>query len=73
MLKKSFAMILIAIIMINSSCLTIRIDKDREPLIDYGTPLVGHFRNKDTVKAVIYMFLFNRDFGYFTIFSWRKW
>lgn len=51
-------MILIAIIMINSSCLTIRIDKDREPLIDYGTPLVGHFRNKDTVKAVLYTALF---------------
>ncbi|HOV15600.1 MAG TPA: hypothetical protein PK771_15035, partial [Spirochaetota bacterium] len=58
MLKKFVSVLLVIFMIINSSCLTIRIDKDSEPLVDFGTPLIGHFRNKDTVKAILYTALF---------------
>ncbi len=41
-----------------NGCLTIKIDKDSEPLPDFGSPIIGHFRNGDTVKGVIYTVLF---------------
>ena len=45
---------LIIIISILNSCLLIKIKKDSEPLIDFGVPLIGHFRNGDIPKAVFY-------------------
>jgi hypothetical protein len=56
MLKKTIA-ILTAIMFFNS-CIVMQIKKDSEPLIDFGTPLIGHFRNNDIPKAVLYTVLF---------------
>lgn len=56
MIKKGLLIILI--ISVFNSCITLKIDKDAPPLIDFGTPLVGHFRNGDTLKAVLYTVLF---------------
>ncbi len=57
-MKKIVALLVIFVLMLNSSCLTIKIDKDSDPLIDFGTPIVGHFRNKDIVKGILYTVLF---------------
>ncbi|MCG8569274.1 MAG: hypothetical protein MJB14_03965 [Spirochaetes bacterium] len=35
-----------------------KVQKDSPPLVDAGTPLVGHYRNKDIPKAVLYTILF---------------
>ena len=48
----------IMILLTLNSCLLMRINKDSEPLVDFGTPLIGHYRNGDTVKAILYTVLF---------------
>lgn len=59
MFKKSVHLIVLLVFLFNiTGCLTIKIDKDSEPLVDFGTPIVGHFRNHDTVKGVLYTVLF---------------
>lgn len=54
--KKTIAAILLMTTM--CSCVTMHLDKDSAPLIDFGTPIVGHFRNKDYVSAGIFTSLF---------------
>lgn len=56
MIKKIISL-LIVIVLLNG-CLIMKINKNSEPLIDFGTPLIGHFRNKDIPKAVLYTVLF---------------
>ena len=54
--KKITALILMAATL--SSCVTLHIDKDSAPLVDFGTPIVGHFRNKDYAAAGVFTSLF---------------
>ncbi len=56
MLKK--IIFLIIILSLLNSCLLIKIDKDSAPLIDCGAPLIGHFRNGDITKGILYTVLF---------------
>ena len=56
MLKKIIVIVMITIL--STSCITMKVDKDSPPMIDFGTPIVGHFRNKDTAKGILYTSLF---------------
>ena len=59
-MMKKFKKIIALILMITmlSSCVTLHLNKDSEPLVDFGTPIVGAFRNKDYVAAGIFTSLF---------------
>lgn len=46
------------IILLLNSCLVLKVNKDSHPLIDFGVPLIGHYRNGDTPKAILYTVLF---------------
>jgi len=39
--------------------MVLKIKKDSPPLVDFGIPLAGHYRNKDTAKAILYTVLFS--------------
>ena len=56
MFKKIVSTILILFLL--NSCILIKIDKDSRPLVDFGTPLIGHFRYGDVGKGVIYIVFF---------------
>jgi hypothetical protein len=48
---------LFCIILTLNSCITLKVDKDSRPLVDFGVPIVGQYRNKDYVNAIIYTVL----------------
>ena len=50
-------LLLLVLILLNS-CLVLKVNKDSMPLVDFGTPLIGHYRNGDISKAVLYTILF---------------
>ncbi len=56
-MKKIIFFLLIALMF--SNCLVLKIKKDSPPLVDFGIPLAGHYRNKDTAKAIFYTVLFS--------------
>ena len=56
MLKKVVVIIIITTLL--SSCITMKVGKDSPPMVDFGTPIIGHFRNKDIVKGILYTSLF---------------
>lgn len=59
MLKRLGGVVLIVLLLSSlNSCLVFKIRQDSPPLVDCGTPLVGHFRNGDTPKAILYTSLF---------------
>ena len=49
---------IIILILFTNSCLVLKVNKDSAPLVDFGTPLIGHYRNGDIPKAVLYTVLF---------------
>jgi hypothetical protein len=55
MIKRLLVVVLIISLFCN--CLVMKIDKDSEPVFDFGTPLVGHFNNGDYGKGVLYTVL----------------
>jgi len=59
-MRKNFRKIvyICMIVLISNGCLTLKINKDSPPLVDFGVPLIGHYRNGDTLKAVLYTVLF---------------
>ncbi len=57
-LKVNRIISLLLILFLLNSCLVLKVNKDSPPLIDFGTPLVGHYRNGDIPKAVLYTVLF---------------
>ena len=56
MYKKIFSALLILFVL--NSCVLIRINKESKPLVDFGSPFIGHFRNGDTGKGVMYILFF---------------
>ncbi|HRU44414.1 MAG TPA: hypothetical protein P5322_07785 [Spirochaetota bacterium] len=60
LIKKNFRKIvyICMIVLLLNGCLTLKINKDSPPLADFGVPLIGHYRNGDTVKAALYTVLF---------------
>ncbi|OHD27251.1 MAG: hypothetical protein A2086_02850 [Spirochaetes bacterium GWD1_27_9] len=67
MFKKITGIILIVLVL--NSCLTIKIGKDSEPLVDFGTPIIGHFRNGDKAKGILYTALFLTSLVAFVLFT----
>ncbi|MBN2544538.1 MAG: hypothetical protein JXB50_01995 [Spirochaetes bacterium] len=56
-MKKIISILLITLLF--SNCLVLKIKKDSPPLVDFGIPLAGHYRNRDTAKAIFYTVLFS--------------
>lgn len=54
--KKSITILILTLFV--NSCLVLKVNKDSPPLIDFGTPLIGHYRNGDIPKAILYTILF---------------
>ncbi len=58
-LNKLTALItMLTLLTTTTGCMTIKISKDSPALADFGTPIVGHFRNGDTAKGIVYTVLF---------------
>lgn len=55
-MKKIIATLIIVLLF--SNCLVLKINKDSAPLIDFGTPLAGHYNNGDIGKGIFYTILF---------------
>lgn len=53
-----FIWIVLLIVIGLNSCVVMKINKDSPPLVDFGTPLIGHFRNGDHIKGGIYLGIF---------------
>ncbi len=56
MFKKVVVILIISSML--TSCITMKVGKESPPMVDFGTPIVGHFRNKDIAKGVLYTSLF---------------
>lgn len=67
MIKKIISLLVISFLV--NSCLVLKVEKDSPPLIDAGIPIIGHYRNKDTVKAVLYTVIFASSFLGMILFS----
>jgi len=56
MLKKIIVIIIVTTLL--TSCITMKVGKDSPPMVDFGTPIIGHFRNKDIAKGILYTSFF---------------